>query len=233
MRKWLSGLSAMLVYFCTATVIAQLIGLGLLLTGGNVSGEGFTEILAIAQGVDVFAVKLQGIERTSQVSVEQRSTEQSEYDRAIKLRDLELREQAIDNQMQLVRAEIINLKAEREEFERLKNVFIRQLQQNQGTKDAVNLAKEVETIEKMKAKLAKELLSAMLDNSELDRVVSILFLMPIAQRSKIVDEFKTKEDLKRLDEILKRIETGAKEGDAIRSTLQSLGGASPAETPQP
>ena len=233
MRKWLSGLSAMLVYFCTAMVFAQLIGLGLLLSGGNVSGEGFTEILAIAQGVDVFAVKLQGIERTSQVTTEQPSTEQSAHDRAVKLRDLELREQAIGNQIQLVRAEKINLIAERDEFERRKTVFITQQKQNLKTKNAENLATVVETIQKMKSKPAKELLSAMLDNNELDRVVSILFLMPLAERSKIVNEFKTQEDLERFDEILKRLETGAKEGDAIRSTLQSLGGAAPTGTLQP
>lgn len=233
MRKWLSRFSGMLVYFCTATVIAQLIGVGMLLTGGNISPDGFTEMLAISQGVDVFAIKLQGIEKTSQVTTEQRSIEQSEHDRAIKLRDLELREQAISNQLQLVRAEKLNVDAEREEYERLKNVFIRQQKQNLDKTDAENLAKEVETIQKMKSKPAKELLTGMLDHSELDRVVKILFLMPIAERSKIVHEFKTKEDLERLDEILKRIETGGKEGDAIRSTLQSLGGAPPTGTPQP
>ena len=95
------------------------------------------------------------------------------------------------------------------------------------------MALEVETIQKMKSKLAKLLLSEMLEKGELDRVVSILFLMPIAERSKIVNEFKTQDDLKRLDEILKRIETGGKEGDSIRSTLESLGGAAPTGTPQP
>jgi hypothetical protein len=231
MGKWLSGLSAMLVYFCTATVIAQLIGVGMLLTGGNVSTEGFTEILAIAQGVDVFAVKLQGVEQTSQITTEQHSTEQSEHDRAIKLRDLELREQAIGNQMQLVRNQQISLDAERAKYKRLKDVFLNQQNEILNTKKAENLAKEVETIQKMKPKPAKLLLTTMLDHDELDRVVSILSLMAIAERTKIVHEFKTKEDLDLLDMILKRIETGGKEGDAIRSTLESLGGATPNRTP--
>ncbi|MCH8923853.1 MAG: hypothetical protein IIA67_11990 [Planctomycetes bacterium] len=204
-----------------------------MLTGGNVSREGFTEILAIAQGIDVFAIKLEGIEQTSPDTTEQHSTEQSAHDRAVKLRDLELREQAISSQKRLLHTQEITLDAEREEYERLKNVFIRQQEQNRDTKDSENLATEVETIQNMKRKPAKELLSGMLDNGELDRVVSILFLMPIADRSKIVDEFKTQADLERLDEILKRIETGAKEGDAIRSTLKSLGGAEPTDAPQP
>ena len=233
MRKWLSRFSAMFLYFCTATVIAQLIGVAMLLGGGNVSPEGFTDILAIAQGVDVFALRLQGVQQTTQTSIEQHSTEQSEHDRAIKLRDLELREQAISNQLKLVRAEKIILEAQREKFDRLIKVTQIQQAKRLNEKDIENLAKEVETIQKMKPKPAKELLSRMLDNSELDRVVAILFSMPVADRSKIVNEFKTQDDIERLDEILKRIEEGGKEGDQRRAALKSLGVDASGATSQP
>lgn len=236
MRKLLTPLTAMLLYFCAATVIAQIIGLTLLLTGGNVSREGAMEILAIAQGVDVFAIRLDGVQQTAQVAGEQRSTEQNGNDRAVKVRDLELREQAVDSQTQMLRTEKSNLVSEREEYERLREVFRRQTKEQQDKHKTENLATVVATIQKMKPKWAKLLLTAMLDNGELDRVVAILFEMPNAERAKIVHEFKTEGDLELLDTVLKRLGDGGKKGDIIRDTLNSLGPAStpdPASTPAP
>ena len=62
MRKWLSRFGAMLVYFCTATIIAQLIGVGLLLTGGNISPEASKRANdATAQDIDAYRDRLIGL----------------------------------------------------------------------------------------------------------------------------------------------------------------------------
>ena len=62
--------------------------------------------------------------------------------------------------------------------------------------------------ENIKPKLAKELILKMIDADEKEEVVGIFASMPIPKQAKIVSEFKTEDEQKKLDDILRRIREG-------------------------
>ncbi len=76
--------------------------------------------------------------------------------------------------------------------------------------------------ENIKPKQAKEQILKMLDNQEMNEVVTILSGMPIGKRAKIVGEFKTPEETEKLDEILRLIRCGVPEVNLIDKTLSQV-----------
>ena len=62
----------------------------------------------------------------------------------------------------------------------------------------------------------------MIDKQEMNEVVTILVAMPIAKRAKIVSEFKTAEELQKLDEMLRLIRQGVPEVNLIDKTRSQI-----------
>ena len=63
----------------------------------------------------------------------------------------------------------------------------------------------------------------MIDKQEMNEVVTILVAMPIAKRAKIVSEFKTPDELQKLDEMLRLIRQGVPEVNLIDKTRSQIG----------
>ena len=77
--------------------------------------------------------------------------------------------------------------------------------------------------ENIKPKQAKEQIMEMIDKQEMNEVVTIFVAMPIAKRAKIVSEFKTAEELQKLDEIMRLIRQGVPEVNLIDKTRSQIG----------
>ena len=73
-----------------------------------------------------------------------------------------------------------------------------------------------------KPKQAKEFLWAMLSRNEIKDVVSLISPMPDAKRAKIIAEFKTADEIKKIDEVLRLIREGEPITEVAAGTQQKL-----------
>jgi hypothetical protein len=117
--------------------------------------------------------------------------------------------------LEQVKFEQRRLLDEKQEYERLKTAFETHLAQLSD--GAVASGREnVRLIwENVKPKQAKEQILQMVAAGEQEEVVAILSAMPIAKRAKIVSEFKTEEETKQFDELLRLIRKGLPETGVI------------------
>ena len=116
----------------------------------------------------------------------------------------------INNVLSIIREKILTLKLlkEKKTFELLVAEYRKQI----ADAEAGQVKKGQEDVrliwENIKPKLAKELILKMIDADEKEQVVVILSAMPINKQSKIVSEFKSEDEQKKLDEIMRLIRQG-------------------------
>jgi hypothetical protein len=142
--------------------------------------------------------------------------------RALKSRDLELREQELRNQLNLIRQEQSKLVAEADRYQRVQNDFEQRLKNLREGAVATNLENARLILENMKPKQAKEQIERMLVEGEMKQAVVLLSAMPIEKRAKIVTEFKTDKESEELAEMLRLIRAGEPEVTLIDETKNNL-----------
>jgi hypothetical protein len=213
-------LGAGFLYFCTATLLAQAALVGYLWSQGWLSRPKVAQMAAFVRGAELPAAT-----RKTSASDGPAATvtlADIETARAMRLRQFELREQAAQNVLQQVRFETDTLTKEKDRFDRVYKSFKEQLGLDkvkaleQGNENARLL------LESVKPKQSKELIMAMLEADEIDEVVTLFGAMPITKRAKIAAEFKTEEETRKLDEILRRIRRGLPDAAIIEGTQQAL-----------
>lgn len=217
----LAGCGALLGYLCIATVLAEALALAYLASRGKLNEALFLRIVAAANGIDRAAA-----DRTTSGERDDESRQLSLDDlaraRALRSRDLELREQSLTNNVAVVKSEYDKLVDEKDRYERIKATFRAQLDElHEGV-----LANNCETarliLESIKPKQSKDQILRMVKEGEMDDVVSILSLMPTTKRAKIIGEFKTEEEAATLAEILQLIREGVPEADLIEDAQRQL-----------
>ena len=77
-------------------------------------------------------------------------------------------------------------------------------------------------LESIKAKQAKELLLEMLDQQEINDVVTLLKGMPNVKAAKIIGEFKTPDELEKIGQVLRLIREGTPVSDLVANTREKL-----------
>ena len=227
-KRLLGGLLAVFVYFCIGTIIAEAIIVGYVASKWHMDRERFLHMIAAAQGIDLTPPKPAAVqEPKKELPPEQVSFDQIVDARAIKVRDLELREQALKNGADQLRFEQNRLADDRLAFQRTKTAFEGSLTaiQKQATDGGWDDTRRV--LLAAKPKQAKELIVQMLDKRELDAVVALLSPMPDNRRAKIIAEFKTPDELKRIDEILRQIRRGEPLTAMTANTRQQLDRTNP------
>ena len=218
----LARLMALGAYLCVATVVAVLAGIVYLRTSGKLNNERIDRMLLVAQGLDVKEVKSEQVVGDKPNDAEQPSYEDHEQSRELQSRNLEMREQALKSGLDRIRFEQSKVAREKEIYDALENAFDTQLEALR-TKALSSGRENVRMIwENIKPKQAKEQILKMLDNQEMNEVVTILSGMPIGKRAKIVSEFKTAEETQRLDEILRLIRSGVPEVNLIDKTRSQV-----------
>jgi hypothetical protein len=210
------------VYTCVATVIAQAIILVSLASRWELNRTRLVQMLAVAQGVDLFAIKAEAEQEQAVASQEQVSLAEIAQTRAVNVRHLELREEALRSGLDQLAYEQRKLTDEKVQYARVREAFDAQLalmQESAIAQGADNVRLKLEAI---KAKQAKELLLEMLDDEELNQVVVLLAAMPTSKCAKIMAEFRTAEEITQLNEILRKIREGYPEFDLADGTLAAL-----------
>jgi hypothetical protein len=216
MGRLLAALASLLVYLCVGTVLAQLLGLAYAWRQGYVDREKLLEMAAVAHGLEPREPPPEQV-KTEQTS-EQPSLEDIDERRAIRARDLELREQALLSGVQRLRDEERKLQADNESSTRVRTEFAAHVKSVAEGAIAKGREDTRLIVENLRPKQAKQQLLEMIGAGEEDEAVALLAQMPPAKQAKICAEFKTPEESKQLDEILRLIRKGQPEAAEIEKT---------------
>lgn len=220
--KLLRAASLLLVYLCVATIISQAIVLGYLAWRWGPDRARLVQALAVLQGIDLLAIHEETRGEQQIVPPEEVSYQQILQERAVATRNLELREQALQNGLDQLGFERGRLTQKRQEYDRLVGTFRAELLAVREGKAADGLTEVSAILENADPLQAKALLLQMLGRDEMNEVVQILRNMEGRRRSKILDEFVTVEEQQKLGEILQRIREGAPEATLAEQTQQQL-----------
>ncbi len=221
--KLLRALGALLVYFCVATVIAAVILAAYFSHAWQLNREKLIQMLAIAQGVDLAAIGQKSREDQEEPSTEQVSYRQILEERAVKTRNLELREQSLHGAVAMAQAQARTLAEEKKRLLALREGFQGDLASLEKGAVANGRDDARRTLEALKPKQAKVLLAQMLDQKELDDVVTLLSGMTEGKRAKIIAEFKTQAEVDEIGDVLRRIRQGAPAANVAESNEKKMG----------
>jgi hypothetical protein len=209
MRRILAGFGSLFVYLSVGTVIAAAIILAYAATHGYLDKEKLARMADVARGVEPVAAPA-AVTKKQVESPEQPSFDDIERIRGIKARNLELREQAVKSEFDRIEFEKKLITKKYEQYERLKDNFDEKFLNNKKNETVNEGREKIRLIwENMKPKQVKEEIMKMLDDpAETNEAVSILASVATSKQAKIIAEFKTDEELKKLDEVLRMIRQG-------------------------
>jgi hypothetical protein len=211
--------------FCVATVVAELLVAAVVIPKLKLNNERIAQIAAVAQGADI--APKEGPKGPAPLENEQASYQEIVEARAVKYRSLELREQQLRNNLAQVQSDEGKLADDMKRAKQLSDSFNRQLEDVRKSATSSGMDDLLRTIVKMKAKQAKEQLIVMLDNKEMDVVVSLIRQMPDKQRASILAEFKTDDEKEKLSEVLRRLREGQPEMQVVEKAQAAENKKSP------
>jgi hypothetical protein len=233
--RLIGATGTLLAAICVATVAAQAILLGYLWSRGKLTERTVTRAIAAANGAELGGLSDGAARSNEPADAEQPSLDDLARARAVHSRDIELREQALGDNLAMVKSEYAKLIDEKDRYERIKAAFRAQLDTLREGTLANNRETARQILETIRPKQAKDQILRMVKDGQLSDVVLILSQMPSGRRAKVIQEFKTDAEAETLAEILKLVREGVPETSLIDDTEQKLNqadeAARPAETP--
>jgi hypothetical protein len=212
--KNLFGFAWMLIIgLCVGTVLSQLLIAAVVMPKLKLNEHRISQIVSLAQGKD-FQAKVET--KATGLEAEQPSYQEIVEARAVKFRNLEMREKQLRNNLVEVRTEEVKVADEIKRIKQLDSNFNEQLKLVRDDATSEGMSTLAEKIGSMKPKLAKEMLVKMLDDKRLDDVVVLLKQLPDKKSAKIIGEFKTDDEKEMLSEVLRRI----REGDPVIEAVE-------------
>jgi hypothetical protein len=216
-KRWLQTGVNLLVYFCAATLLAQVIIFAYLWSTWQVDREKVIQMLAIAQGIDLLEAQQEFEDSQQKVPPEQLSYQDWIDQRATMFRDLELRELALNKALTRLKLDQRQLADEQlAHRQSVADFEARLLALSEGA-EAQGRQTISRILESIKPKQAKELILDMLDNDEIDEVVVIFGDMTESKRAKILAEFETAPEVEKISEVLRLL----RQGDPTASTAEA------------
>jgi len=211
-----------LLYFSLGTLIAEGIMIGYVWSKWNLNRDKVAQVVAVARGLVPEAQQAAAEPVREEPAAEQASYAQVLELRAAKDKNLQLREQALANAVAQVQAERQKLADDEKRYKLDRADYESQLAAKAKQSKSAGQEEVRRILESVKSKQAKELLQGMLDNKELDEVVVLLSAMADSKRAKILAEFKTPEEIKKIEEVLALIRKGAPEAPLARQAMEKL-----------
>lgn len=207
------------LYTCMATVLAIILAAAYASTRGWLTEDTLVRMIAAARGIDVSP---RDSRRQAPRPSQQPSLEEIARARALRARDLELRELALETGVADLKYEQAKLADEKDRYEVIKTAFEAKLRELRDGALAANLEQVRLILENIPPKQAKDQLLKMLAEGEIDQAVALLSAMPIAKRAKILKEFKSEPESEDLAKLLKRLREGGPEVPIIDESFGQL-----------
>jgi hypothetical protein len=216
------GVWGAILCFALGTVIAQGIVVAYLCSSGRVDAEKLVQVLAVLQGTRPAEGPAAVVAAKDEPALAAVPYEQVLEARAVKDKNLQFREMALAGAVAQLKTDQRQLADAEKRYQQQLAGFNARLQAvAQGAKTTGR--DEVRRIlESLKPKQAKELVVGMLDNKEDDEVVVLLSGMSDSKRAKLLGEFKTPEETKKIDEVLRRIRQGVPEAPLAERAKEQL-----------
>ncbi len=190
-----------------ATGLAVLLMAGYLVSQGKLSKEKIARMLAVA-----YDLELPPPQQDEQGPLGPGpSLEELEKARAVRLRKLELRQNALDQQALRLQVKFQQLREDQEAQRRASRAFQQQIQQWESGQKAEAVAEAVQLLGSLKPNQAKDQLLRAWNDDKGDWVVEVLRRLPPAKRAKIVTSFKTEAEAAVLYQIIEKLRSGQRD----------------------
>lgn len=206
--KLLGGAINLVVYLSAASMIATVIMVCYLWSTWHMDRGRLVQILAIAQGLDLFQSQVDAEGEAHDPSTEQPSMRQIIDARLSQDRDLKMREMALENGNDQLRMERRRLTEQRDAYERLQKEFQTQLAQLSEGAEAEGRTVVGTTLQTLEPDQAKLFLLEMLDKQETEDVVILMASMDERKRAGIIEAFQTPDEIAKIAEVLRLIRQG-------------------------
>lgn len=206
--RLIGGAVNLVIYLSAATMLATVIMVFHLWTSWHMDRGRLIQMLAIAQGLDLFKTQAEDEAEKRSVSSEQPSMQQIIDARLSRDRDLKMREMALENGNEQLRVERRRLTEQRDAYERLQKDFQTQLAQLREGAEAEGRTVIGTTLQTLEPEQAKVFLLEMLDKQEMEDVVILMAAMDERRRAGILGEFQTPDEIAKIAEVLRLIRQG-------------------------
>jgi hypothetical protein len=227
--RLLGGAASLLVYVLAATCIAAVLIAGYVWSQWKLDNDKVGRAVAVLRGIEPAAEKPE--QAAEKGKEEEKPQEQPTYEeilqrRALAARDLELKQQSLESEVDELKLQTRKIAQEREEETARESRFAMELKKLREGAKADGREVVLRTLASIKPAQAKQQLFDMLENNELDEVVLLLSSLAESKRAKIIAEFKTPDENKKLAEVLRRIRDGAPQNAIAEKAAET-----PAEKP--
>lgn len=229
--RMLHGSFVLVMYLALATLIAEALMYWFLSSRWQLDADKFAQMLAVAQGIEINRAPPSAPQEPARKIAEQFSYEQLLDARAMKDKNLQLREQALASALAQLKSEQQKLTDAEKRYRDLLNEYKTELDKTSKGAKAQGRDEVRRILETIKPKQAKEMLLGMLENKETEEVVMLLGGMSDTKRAKILGEFKTPEENKKIEEVLRQIRRGVPEAPVAEKAKQQLQPPSPPASP--
>lgn len=216
MGRMVSMLGGLIAYFCVGTILAQLIIAGYAASQGFLDKQKMADMLAVARGAKLSSAEDKATD-TKPKPAQMMSIDELDQRRTTMTRHLELREQSVQNALAQLASEREKLLKERQYFDMLVAAFRKEKEETESQELAKGQDETRAILENLKPKQAKDLILRMIAADEKEEVVAMLSAMPITRQVKIIGEFKSEDEQKKIDDILRLLRQG--NGDAAPADL--------------
>jgi len=206
--KLVGGGIQAVVYVSAASFISMVIMLCYVWSAWHMDRGRVVQMLAIAQGLDLFQADDAGETLAGGPAAEQPSMEQVIEARLAEDRDLKMREMALQSAVEQLQAEQRRLVDERAAYQRLMETFQTQMAQLKTGAEAEGRTKLGATLESIEPDQAKTFLLDMLDKDEIEEVVILLANMEERKRAGLIGEFQTPDEIAKIADVLRLIRQG-------------------------
>ncbi len=186
--------------FCMATVLALLAGAGYLVATGRLDRVKVARIGAVIYGLELFAEPAPAVEARQTAALGTQGSDAV----AVRSQQLDLRERFIEGQRSDLEAERRKVMAERSLLAEEREAFRKQrIQWEEGEK-----AKGIDDVVQILGKVSIDVAKDMLLKEEIDSAVILIRKLPLDRQAKIFDACTTAEEIRKRDEISRRIRDG-------------------------
>lgn len=209
------------LWFCVASILAQLAILTVAAARGNLNDKTMTRVLAALNGVDI-----QG-ERLRNILVSAKETPVPTYEDVLNAKvksslELDSRQEALDRLQRQISDRERLLRDEINRFELRRKDFQLELDRIKKGVQSENLNEIRKIIENLSPDQAKAQLLLMLKNNQKGDVVSIIKALPSDKQKKLLAEFASQEDQQQLSEIIHELKNTTSIDQTIEKADQGL-----------